>query len=174
MLVLHYGRSDGSRTGPAPSPASSVASTDVVVPGAIDELPGGWSAPPGPGDRLGAGIVTAEADGPASLQVPDGAAGVIAAWPTSGDAAGYGALLEVTGDPGAVVADLEDQIASHTGRDVRTTRSSPAGAEVTEVVGTGPGDERYQVVATTVGNRTWIAIEAGQDGPGSPSVTPTG
>jgi hypothetical protein len=129
-----------------------------------EPLPTDWPEPPGPGERLGDGITPSDAlDEVLSLRLPEGAHAVVAPWPTGGNAANYEAIVAVTGDPDRVLADLVEQIVGFFESDVQDSTEEIDGSPIRTVRGDQAGGSKLDLVATTVGDRTWITVSTGYD-----------
>jgi hypothetical protein len=151
-------RFDGARSGGAPPQADEAP----LLP---DPGPGGWPELPGPGDHVGDGITPPDDRLVLSLRIPEGARSVVAPWPTGGNARNHQAILAVDehADAGAVMADLSAQVHDWFGADATEETDELAGARRHAVRGDQAGGSKLELVATTLGERTWITVATGYD-----------
>jgi hypothetical protein len=154
------------RLGPLGGSSGATSLRAAQVPPTVppsEPLPSDWPEPPGPGERLGDGITPPDARDVLSLRLPEGANAVVAPWPTGGNAANYEAIVAVTGDPDQVLADLVEQIEGFFDSDVQDSTQEIDGDPIRTVRGDQAGGSKLDLVAATVGDRTWITVSTGYD-----------
>jgi hypothetical protein len=113
---------------------------------------------------LGEGIVPADSEAVLSLRLPDDAAAVVAPWPTGGNAANYAAIVAVTGDLDAVMADLVAQVGARFGpNDTHDELTEVEGSPLREISGDEAGGAKLAITAVTIDGRSWITVASDYD-----------
>ena len=158
LLTLEVVRLDGSGATTTVAP-----STTTAAPAPNEPLPPDWPEPPGPGEHLGDGIVSPDTPEVLSLRLPEGANAVVAPWPRGGAVATYGAVVAVTGDSDQVLVDLAEQIDGHFESSFQDSSQEIDGTSIRTIQGDNAGGDLLELVATTVGDRTWITVSTSYD-----------